>query len=506
MPTPATEHFLEDYDGPALPWTRPTGAPLAFETDRILFGNGDNALEVAIASATQPGQPKAEDLRALFKKRQANRPAPVLLVVTYAGPGDQPFAAAIGTIGDPAPVTGLSVDRVARVCVAVLAEPDRHAAARAAERLLASLKDQLSPGLVNSGLFASHELRTGVPARPDWESARKAALPMLGLHGLPLIQALGYGTDQRGSTALLLIHDGHSRAVAVLLDETEVFDRPSARFGAVSPIAYGITIAAREELPWLVVLRGTQVRLYPAKPDVGVGRKGQAETYTELDLALLSEEEAAYLTLLFAPSALDPGGTADQILATSENFAADLGKRLRKRVYEDVIPRLGLAVAARMGAHSDKELTEAYHRTLLILFRLLFLAYAEDRELLPYKRNPRYDRHAAKTLARDFAANPAMAFDQQATSYWDDMLTVWAAIDEGNTGWDVPAYNGGLFSRDPATSPAGAALAEMHLTDAEFGPALRFMLVDLGEDGTQGPVDFRSLGVPDLRKTCCVWG
>ena len=121
-----------------------------------------------------------------------------------------------------------------------------------------------------------------------------------------------------------------------------MFDRPSARFGAVSPIAHGLTIAAREELPWLVVLRGTQIRLYPARPDIGVGRKGQAETYTELDLALLSEDEAAYLTLLFAPSALDPGGTAGQILAASENFAVGLGERLRERIYEDVVPDLPL--------------------------------------------------------------------------------------------------------------------------------------------------------------------
>jgi hypothetical protein len=498
VPTPAAEHFLEDYDGSSLPWTKPTGAPAAFETDRILFGNGDNALEVAIASATRPGQPKAEDLRALFKKRQANRPAPVLLAVTYVGPADQPLAAVIGTIGDPAPVTGLSVDRVARVCAAVLAEPDRHAAARAAERLLAGLKDQLSPGLVNSGLFASHELRTGVPDRPDWESAREAALPLLGLRGLQLIHALGYGTAPRGSASVLLIHNEHSRAVAVLLDETEVFDRLSARFGAVSPIAHGFTVAAREELPWLVVLRGSQIRLYPAKPDVGVGRKGQAQTYTELDLALLSEEEAAYLTLLFAPSALGPGGTVGQILASSENFAVGLGERLRERIYEDVVPGLALAIAARMSPQSDADLTEAYHRTLLVLFRLLFLAYAEDRGLLPYGRNPRYDRHAIKTLAREFAENPRLVFDVHATSLWDDMLTVWAAVDEGNTGWDVPAYNGGLFSHDPVTNPAGAALADLHLTDAEFGPALRFLLVDLGEDGTQGPVDFRSLGVREF--------
>lgn len=493
-----SEEFLEDYDGQTLPWARPPGTPAAFETDRILFGNGDNALEVAVASATSPGQPKTEDLRSLFKKRQANRPAPVLLTVIYTGTDHQRLAAVVGTTGDPSPVTGLSADRAARICAAALAEPDRHAAARTAERLLTGLKDQLCPGLVNSGLFASHELRTGVPERPDWEDARKAALPLLGLHGQSLIQALGYQTAPRGSAAMLLTHHAHARAVAVLLDETEVFDRPAARFGAVSPIAHGLTIATQEELPWLIVLRSTQIRLYPANPDVGVGRKGQAETYTELDLALLSEEEAAYLTLLFAPSALVPGGTAAQILDASENFAVGLSERLRERIYGDVVPGLALAVAARMNPQTPGDLTEAYHRALLILFRLLFLAYAEDRGLLPYGRNPWYDRHAIKTLARDFADDSDLVFDMHATSLWDGMLTVWASVDEGNAGWDVPAYNGGLFARDPVTNPSGAALAGLRLTDAEFGPILRALLVDTGEDGTQGPVDFRSLSVREF--------
>ena len=127
------------------------------------------------------------------------------------------------------------------------------------------------------------------------------------MHGLPLIHALGYQTAPRGSAALLLIHDDHSRAVAVLLNETEVFDRPSARFGAVSPIAHGLTVAAREELPWLVVLRGTQIRLYPAKPDVGVGRKGQAETYTELDLALLLRRRGGIPDAAVRPVRARPG-------------------------------------------------------------------------------------------------------------------------------------------------------------------------------------------------------
>jgi hypothetical protein len=492
------ERFLDDFDGRSLPWSKPPGAPSSFDTDRILFGNGDNALEVAVAIATNPGQPRIEDLRGLFRKRHANRPAPVLLVVGYTDASGAGRAAVVGTSGDPAPATGLSLARVARICAAGLAEPDRHAAARTLDRLLTGLKDQLSPGLVNSGLFASHELRTGVPARNDWPAARSEATPLLGLRGLPLIQALGYDTAPRGSVAVLLTQSGTSRAIAVLLDETEVFDRAAARFGAVSPVAHGLAVAAREGLPWLVVIRGTQIRLCPARPDVGVGRKGQAETYTELDLALLGEDEAAYLTLLFAPSALAPGGTAEQILSASENFAADLGARLRERIYDDVVPGLALAVAARLNPKTDPELTEVYHLTLLVLFRLLFLAYAEDRGLLPYGRNPRYDRHAIKTLAKDFAATTDLTFDGQATSLWDDLTTVWAAVDEGNSGWDVPAYNGGLFSRDPATNPSGATLDGIALTDAELGPALLALLIDVDSGDTPGPVDFRSLSVREF--------
>lgn len=512
MPNSAAEQFLADFEGQEVAWLRPPGTPASLATDRVLLGKGEHMLQVAIA--TSGGEPKAEDLRTLFRLRLGNRPSPVLLVVLYEvsnGSGTTTLkASAIGTTGTPTPVMGLEAARLERVCRAALAEPDRHSAARTIDRQLVSLKDSQFPGLDNSGLFASHELHTGVPARADWEEKKQLALPLLGKRGMDLISALGYQTANKGSAALVLTHGGNSRAIAILLDESEVFDRPSPRFGvgannggtSVTPVTHGLTLAKRDELGWLIVLRGAQIRLYPASPDVGVGRKGQGETYAELDLALLAPTEAAYLTLFFAPQALARGGTVDQIIASSENFAADLGKRLRNRVYEDVVPALALAIASRMDARTEDDLAEAYHRTLLALFRLLFLAYAEDRKLLPYGRNPHYDRHAIKSLARDFAAkddSQVKPFDENGTSYWDGILSIWEAIDQGNADWDVPAYNGGLFSCVPEISSGGAALASMpNLTDAEFGPVLRAMLIDTGEDGTQGPVDFRSLGVREF--------
>ncbi|MFF1930235.1 Eco57I restriction-modification methylase domain-containing protein [Streptomyces sp. NPDC058228] len=490
------EIFLDDCDARFIPLVSPQGTPASLTTDRVLFGKGDSALEVVVAWSAV-GQPRIDDVRRLWKARHANRSAPVLLVVLYADAGNSK-AVVCGTQGDPSAVPGLEISQLERVCSAALREPDRHAAHRALERLLVGVKDKLSSGLNNQGLFATHELRMGVPHRSDWQTACTSARPLLGLSGLALVQSLGYTATPRGSAALLLTHQDKLRAVAVLLDAREVFDRPSARFGAVSPVAHAIAIAARENVPWVIVTRGSQIRLHPVQPTVGIGRKSQGETYVELDLGLLTDDTAGYLSLLLAPSALASGGSVDQILAASTDFAADLGTRLRDRIYREVVPELSVAVARHMGVATDGALQEAYHRTLVVLFRLLFLAYAEDRKLLPYGRNARYDRHAVKTLAKDLTADPERTFDPKGTALWDDMLTVWAAVDGGNPDWDVPPYNGGLFTHDPVVSPSGAALADMHLTDAEFGPALRALLVDVGPDGTRGPVDFRSLSVREF--------
>jgi hypothetical protein len=54
-----------------------------------------------------------------------------------------------------------------------------------------------------------------------------------------------------------------------------------------------------------------------------------------------------------------------------------------------------------------------------------------------------------------------------------------------------------MFSEEADISPAGKALADIRLTNKEFGPVLCNLLVDPTPEGF-GPVDFRSLGVRDF--------
>ena len=141
------------------------------------------------------------------------------------------------------------------------------------------------------------------------------------------------------------------------------------------------------------------MRLYSARSDTGVGRKGPAETFIEINLSLLGPDAAGYLPLLFGARALADDGTITEILRHSADFATELGSRLRERLY-DAVPGLAMAVAQHQdvtGALGAGDLRRAYEQTLTLLFRLLFVAYGEDRDLPPYRSNSKYAEHALKT-------------------------------------------------------------------------------------------------------------
>jgi hypothetical protein len=249
------------------------------------------------------------------------------------------------------------------------------------------------------------------------------------------------------------------------------------------------------------MLRKDQIRIYPAKDGIGVGQKGQVETYLEIDLAAIDTERAGLLALIFSAEALEPNGSTNELLDGSSKFASQLGLRLRERIYEHVVPQLSKSVAEQLrdqGTKLDSDgLTLAYRLTLRILFRLLFQAYAEDRGLLPAGRNEGYDANSLKTIAKRIINTPVEKFGKSKT-LWLDLVQVWNAIDEGNETWSVPAYNGGLFGTDPELHPEGAKIEKLGIQDDILGPVLQHLLIDISEDNVLGPVDFRSLSVREF--------
>jgi len=479
----AADQFLPNWDD-RLTWKRTTGLITASE---ILRGSDETSLTVVLADA--PGRPGRTDMRSLMRERAAGGVAPILVAVSYPAPNGPAFSV-LGLDEDAVQVEDLEpllVEQLIHDALRATSPSGLHAEV---ERRLKSLGGAGASGVRNEGLFASHALDHKA-TEPGWDKWCARSRPQLGMRGAVLLNGLGYALeDVPEGTVLREVEGGQRRAAAVLLAEGESFENPLMRLQNENAVTHGLSLARKENLDWLVVLGGPVVRLYPVSPDIGVGRKGQTQTYVELDLSLLPSDEAGYLTLIFAPEALAAGGTVARLLEESAKYAAGLSERLRDRIYVDVVPSLAVAVAnargvARLPEAEQKEaLAEAYHQTMIILFRLLFVAYGEDRGLLPYDTSDRYTRNSLKRFALDLVADPDQGFSTTATSLWDDLTLVWKVIDTGDIeGWGVPAYNGGLFTREPSKNVSGADTYKLDLTNAQVGPALRGLLIDKTPEG-----------------------
>jgi hypothetical protein len=103
---------------------------------------------------------------------------------------------------------------------------------------------------------------------------------------------------------------------------------------------------------------------------------------------------------------------------------------------------------------------EILHCTQKLLDRVLFCAFCEDRGLLPAESLKRAFEH------RD-PYNPH--------PLWHNFCGLFRAIDEGNAGLNIPAYNGGLFALDPALDalrvPDEVCAHFKELGDYDYRPA-----------------------------------
>lgn len=476
---------------------------------RLFVGQGSSALEVVVCNSAEA--PRLPHLRSAWKARQGGRAAPLLIAVLH---GER--ATLCGPVGDDPPTyPNVEPGQAERICREALEQADRHAALRSLRDALPSVEARL-PGIRNEGFLATHELAEGfrrsAEGRAQWEDASGKARRAIGQQGEAMLRSLGFKIERldQVTSVLRVGDDGHKLAAAVFLKQDESPELRADRFSSLSPVSYALAVADRENIPYVLIMQGSKLRLYPVKVGVGVGRRGRAETYLEVHTGLLRDTDAAYLWLLFSADALRENGSLAGLLEESRRFAGDLAERLRDRIYGSVVPRLAEGIAAARGLRkpSAKDLAETYEMAMTVLFRLLFVAYAEDKDLLPYKLNGLYQSRSLKQKAQELLelrraavreGTGEVPFDTNSDAIWAECDAIFRAVEGGNRNWGVPAYNGGLFSRKPEVSKVGAALADLSLPNTIMGPVLSDLLcIESNAAEGWGPVDFRSLGVREF--------
>jgi hypothetical protein len=149
--------------GSTVSWTRPSGLPNGFETDDVFTcqrGTSVSApMEIATARFTGSGQPGRPALARLHTLRVNQRVTPVVLAIELTTGQVIIF----GPNPEVAPTKPLPGGQVERLLQAVLDEPNPVAARSRLTGLIQALDSTAIPGIKNSGLFANHELRHGVP-------------------------------------------------------------------------------------------------------------------------------------------------------------------------------------------------------------------------------------------------------------------------------------------------------------------------------------------------------
>jgi len=187
-----------------------------------------------------------------------------------------------------------------------------------------------------------------------------------------------------------------------------------------------------------------------------------------------------------------------------EKVSQDLGARVFSDIFAqlaDALARGDLhAVTTETGFGQFKRqkftpdyLEEVREAALVLLYRLLFLFYAEDRGLLPVKdeRYAEYSVRRIREAVRD-KVDAGSKFSSTMPKIWLALRGVFGLIDQGDDDIGIPAYNGGLFNR--SRSPL---LERTNVPDKVMAPIID-ALSRRTEDLLHGWINYRDLAVAHL--------
>ena len=172
----------------------------------------------------------------------------------------------------------------------------------------------------------------------------------------------------------------------------------------------------------------------------------------------------------------------------------DLSRLVFQEIYPSLVGALYRHDPARPPVVDARYLEEVRQGALVLLYRLLFVVYAEDRALLPDNEEP-YRSYSLTSTRREIAVRreEGRTFSATHPTYWPKLKAVFKAIAEGDDELGIPAYNGGLFAKDSAPILDRAELPDAILADLIFKLSHR----DEG-DGKPRYINYRDLTVQQL--------
>ena len=447
-----------------------------------------HGIQVALAPGGNTGGATGKKLERLWRDRVANTALRLLVIADHPKPPapGKGVTLVFGPRKD-APVRSLPAGILLRLLRDADAQDSGLRATRQLAAALARYDRAERPGLLVRGLLTTHTLTERFRRSPQWLGAAETVRDVpVGRDWDETLRALGFSLVQLPERGWL-VRDGHMR-VAVVLSRAPGEDLAQLDDKGRPPEGRLVEICRKEGAPYGLLASGSRLRLFDAAASAATSE------WVELDTEALLPEDRPFLAVL-GPRYLGGDGLAE-LQAEARAHGVRLWRRLDQRIRDDALPALaeGLtrwAVQEGLDTADDTDRLDLEHASLTVLFRLMFLLYAESAGFLPMG-NAIY-RGVSLTALIAEARDTQDRLGGRSTALWSRFITLVGAMREGNPAWGVPAYNGALFH--PSTLEGAALLERIRLTDPEFAR----VLIALGIDAAEGRgVDYSSLEIGHL--------
>ncbi|MBI3754456.1 MAG: hypothetical protein HY266_10525, partial [Deltaproteobacteria bacterium] len=325
----------------------------------------------------------------------------------------------------------------------------------------------------------------------SYEEARKEKddIPRFFTHPLTILEAKSWGRR---------------------LNDTDPKDALDTRDPTAQTVKYldDVYHASQGRIQWAILTNGKEWRLFYYR---AASRSGN---FFEINLENIirenDREKFLYFYLFFSRDAFIPdlatGKTwLDLHLDGSEAYAKAVSDRLKELIFDEVFEGLAEGfihyrrTELSISEESDESKKEIFKGCLTLLYRLLFLLYAESRNLLPVEEEG-YRRVSLKKLKediyRDLKTTEPDRMSKRSYACYARLEGLFEIIAKGDPALNVPIYNGGLFE-----TVKDCFLAAHKIPDPYLAKVVNLLTVD--QEAQYMPraipfIDYSSLNVRHL--------
>ncbi|MCD6450336.1 MAG: hypothetical protein J7L34_07515, partial [Thermotogaceae bacterium] len=237
------------------------------------------------------------------------------------------------------------------------------------------------------------------------------------------------------------------------------------------------------------------------------GENAGERTFYEVNLPELLEDQETfkYFYHFFAKASFSSvageKSFIEKVLTQSEGFSRELEEDLKAIIYDRCIEDIGKVIySSAIDNKIEFSPSIIYRTTLLLLHRLLFIAYAESKKLLPLQEGSRYYHYSLRKVLNEISSGVYAPLGN-ASLIHHHLTTLFKLIDKGSAVTGIPPYNGGLFSEDineyDSFKEAKDLLKKIAINDRAFSKILENLML-FTENGQKHIRDYSSLDVKRL--------